>query len=191
MFIFYLCFLAGGMVLPIISAIAGFINGGVDTEVSPDTDVEVDVDSTGNGLLEIAFLPTSLMALSALGITFGAVGSIMSYADRSSVLTFIVALISGYFASVVIQTIMKSLKKVQTRYYGINENELMLYDGKIVDTILPGQLGTVSFTTLKNVSVSYPARCFDQTLKLQTGRIVKPTEFKDGIVIVKPKNKYE
>jgi hypothetical protein len=66
-----------------------------------------------------------------------------------------------------------------------------MYDGKVVDTILPGQLGTVSFTTLKNISVSYPARCVDKDLKLSTGKIVKLTELREGIAIVEPKNKYE
>lgn len=217
MFIFYLCFLAGGFVIPLISVIAGFISDGADTDVSTDIDVDVDIDMdmdadlsadasfdsemdvhtdmstdvSGDGILTIGFLPTSLMAISALAIMFGAVGAIMSYTGKGKVITFILSLVVGYVASVVIQTIVKTLKKVQTRNYGISERELLLYDGKVVDTILPGQLGTVSFTTLKNVSVSFPARCEDSSLRLPSGKIVKPTDLKDGIVIVKPKNKYE
>lgn len=193
MFTFYLCFLAGGVVIPVISLITGFLGDGVDTDVTTDVDMDVgtDISTDTIGGTELGLLPTSLMALSALAVTFGTVGSIMSYKGRGRILTFVISLVFGYLASVLVQTIVKSLKKVQTRYYGINENELLLYDGKVIDTILPGQLGTVSFTTLKNVSVSYPARCTDASLRLETGKIVKPIELRDGIVIVEPKNKYE
>jgi hypothetical protein len=122
---------------------------------------------------------------------FGAVVSILIYFDHGKLFSFILALVAGYLASVVVQTIVKSLKKVQTKYYGISETELLMYDGKVVDTILPGQLGTVSFTTLKNISVSYPARCADKSLKLSAGKIVKLIELRDGIAMVEPKNKYE
>ena len=115
----------------------------------------------------------------------------MSYSEKGKIITFIVALFTGYIASVIVQTIVKTLKKIQKRNYGIDENELLLYDGKVVDTILPGQLGTVSFTTLKDILVSYPARCSDEGLKLETGKIVKAKEIKNGIFIVEPKNKYE
>lgn len=211
MLTFYLCFLAGGVVLPIISAFFGFFGDSVDTDVTADVDMdvgtyqgfgieggskleaspEVDVGDMGGGFLSIGFLPTSLMALSAFAIVFGAVGSILIYFEHGKLLSFILALLAGYLASVVIQTIVNSLKKVQTKYYGISETELLMYDGKVVDTILPGQLGTVSFTTLKNISVSYPARCVDTSLKLSTGKIVKLTELREGIAIVEPKNKYE
>lgn len=239
----YLCFLAGGAVLPIISFIFGAFGDGADVDVDTDVDIgtgvdigtdldvdtgvdigaDVDVDTdmdidtdvdagvvadisttadlnmeTGSDLgtgadtvFSIGLLPTSLMSLSALAITFGAVGGVMSLTGKGKIITFVAALIAGYLASVVVQTIVKTLKNIQKGNTGINENELMLYDGKIVDTILPGQLGSVSFTTLKNVMVSYPAKCSDESLKLETGRIVKVKEMKNGIFLVEPKNKYE
>ena len=52
-------------------------------------------------------------------------------------------------------------------------------------------MGTVSFLTLEKILVSYPAKCVDKNLKLETGIIVQAKEFKDGIFIVEPKNKYE
>lgn len=215
----YLCFLAGGAVLPFISVVLGNLGDGVDTDVSADVDVDVDVDvevdvevdvdidadadldvDTGanvdlgpeiGSMFSIGLFPTSLMAISALAITFGAVGGVMTLTQKGKIITFVVAVIAGYFASVAVQTIIKSLKKIQKSNYGLDKNELLLYDGKVVDTILPGQLGTVSFITLKGIGVSYPARCADKTLKLETGKVVKANEFKDGVVIVEPKNKYE
>lgn len=211
MLTFYLCFLAGGVVLPIVSAFFGFFGDGADSDVTADVDMDVgtehgfgieggfkfdrlpdtDLGTTGSGFLSVGFLPTSLMALSSLAFVFGAVGSILIYFGNGRLLSFILALFTGYLASVIVQTIVKSLRKVQTKYYGISESELLLYDGRVVDTILPGQLGTVSFTTLKNISVSYPARCMDKSLKLSTGKIVKLTELREGVAIVEPKNKYE
>lgn len=227
---FYLCFLAGGAVLPFLSVILGSLGGGSDTDidVSADTDIDIDtmlnsgsdfdadpsVDADTGGIsvgeepgtafgtggqpsleidsaFTIGFLPTSLMALSALAITFGAVGSIMLLSGKEKLITFVVSAITGYIASVVVQSIIKTLKKLQTRNYGINENELLMYEGKVIDTILPGQLGTVSFTTLKDVHVSYPARCADSSFRLAPGRVVKVLEIKNGVVIVEPKNKYE
>ncbi len=207
----YLCFLAGGAVLPFISFILGSLSDGIDTDVNADVDMHADVDmgtdidthvdidthadiDTGtdvNTIFSIGLIPTSLMSLSALAITFGAVGGIMSYNEKGKGITLVAAMIAGYIASVIVQTIIKTLKKVQNNSYVIDENELLLYDGKIVDTILPGQLGTVSFTTLKNVMVSYPAKCIDTDIRLQTGKIVKVVELKNGIVIVEAKNKYE
>ncbi len=218
----YLCFLAGGMVFPLISFLFGFLGNDVDadidadmdisTDISVDTDFDIDADldtdfDTGgldgspetlldagsdlHSVLSFGLLPTSFWSLSSLAITFGAVGSVMTLNGKSRVITLIIAIVTGYLASVVIQTLIKTLKKVQTRSYGINENELLLYDGKIIETILPGQLGTVSFVTLTDVRVSYPARCIDKDLRLETGRIVKAIEFKDGIFLVEPKNKYE
>ena len=210
----YLCFLAGGAVLPFLSVLLGSLSGGsdVDADVDIDVDVEIDADleidtdldvgadlgssvdgpelDIGSGL-SIGLLPTSLMSLSALAITFGAVGSVMTMTGRGSILTFVVAAITGYITAVVVQTLIKTLKRIQKRNYGINETELLMYDGKVIDTILPGQLGTVSFYTLKDVHVSYPARCVDEQLKLETGRMVRALEVTNGIVVVEPKNKYE
>jgi hypothetical protein len=212
----YLCFLVGGAILPIISAFMGFFSDGVDTDMDTDLDVDVDADidmdvdagtdldtpmdthidigphmDAVDSILSIGLFPTSLMSYSTLTITFGAVGGIMSSTGKGKIITLVAAIISGYLASVIVQTIIKSLKKVQTRNYGIDQNELLLYDGKVVDTILPGQFGTVSLMTLKGVLVSYPARCSDDGLRLETGRIVKVNEIKNGILIVEPKNKYE
>lgn len=227
----YLCFLAGGAVLPLVSFIAGTFGSGADTDVDMDinTDINVDTDlgmdvdtgldadsglgtgpegsaehgmnlggdtglgvhSASDSLISVGFLPTSLMSVSSLAITFGAVGSIMTFADKGRVITFAIAVLAGYLASVVVQSIIKSLKKAQTRSSGLDENELLLYDGTIIDAVLPGQLGSVSFVTLKDVRVSYPAKCADEALKLESGRIVRVKEIKNGVFIVEPKNKYE
>ena len=206
----YLCFLAGGAVLPLLSVLLGSLGSGSDVDVDAEVDIDTDMDVDGSldtdvdvgtdisghdfdagSILSIGFLPTSLMALSALAITFGAVGSVMELLDVNPILTFVVSAIAGYMASVIVQTIIKTLKRIQKRNYGINENELLMYDGKVVDTILPGQLGTVSFHTLKEVHVSYPARCADANLRLESGRIVKTLEVSNGVFIVEPKNKYE
>jgi hypothetical protein len=204
----YLCFLAGGAVLPFISAISGFFGDGLDTDVNSDLDADADIDidtdldaaaDIGGGemdpdidsIFSIGFVPTSLMSISALAITFGAVGGIMTFFEKEKIITLFAAALSGYIASVFIQTIVKSLKKLQRRSCSLNENEILMYDGKVVDTILPGQLGTVRFTTLKGMAVSYPARCTDEKRRLETGKIVKANEIKQGVVIVEPKNKYE
>lgn len=213
MLTFYLCFLAGGIVLPLISFIMGSLSNGadagLDTDVSMNSDLDIDpgVDANtgadtnlgpevdpGVGsetMFSLGLIPTSFLSISALAIIFGAVGAIMTRAGNGKLLTLIIAALSGYFASVVVQTLIKSLKKIQTINYGIDEKELMLYDGKVIETILPDQLGAVSFVTLKNIRVSYPARCADKSLKLSSGKIVKVVEYKNGIFIVEPKNKYE
>lgn len=223
----YLCFLAGGAVLPVISFIFGALGDGADVNVDTDLDMDLDMDldvdvdmdvdaDVGTGLnldagagsaspieteldpgsgvdsiFSIGFLPTSLMALSALAITFGAVGGIMTSTGKGETVTLIAAAISGYIASVIVQTIIKTLKRAQGGNNVVDENELMLYDGKVIDTILPGQIGSISFTTLKNVLVSYPAKCSDESLKLEPGRLVRVVEKRNGVFIVEPKNKYE
>jgi hypothetical protein len=239
----YICFLAGGAVLPFINFLLGLASNGVDSDVNADTgidadtDIDMDLDFSGDTDIEAAFdagtdpdigaefdvnpeinadsgsgpginpvmnadtgvwsmvsiglFPTSFMSLSSLAITFGAVGGIMTLTGRGKLITFVIAAIAGYIVSVAIQTVIKSLKKAQTRSNGVVENELLLYDGTIVDTVLPGQMGSVSFVTLKNVRVNYPARCADESLRLAAGRVVKVKEIKNGIFIVEPKNRYE
>lgn len=212
----YLCFLAGGVVFPFISFIFGFLNNDVDTDLNADPgadadlgtdtamDMGADMDTEADtaipeinaptdtgSIVSFGLIPTSLMSVSSLAITFGAVGGVMTFAGAGKIITFAVSVFAGYLASVVVQTIIKSLKKAQTRSYGINENELLLYEGTVVDTILPGQLGSVSFVTLKNVRVTYPAKCVSEGLRLETGRVVKAVEIKNGVFVVEPKNKYE
>lgn len=217
----YLCFLAGGAVLPFLSFAFGFLGNGSDVDTGTDFDASVDVDmdadldgsldaafhsdvSTGtadglegdsiqgtNSILALGLLPTSAMALSTWAIVFGAVGSIMTYKGVVETITLIVSIIIGYVASVIVQSFIRTLKRIQVEHTGIDEQELLLYEGTVVDTILPGQLGTVSFVTLKNIRVSYPARCADEDMRLPTGRVVKVIEIKNGIFIVEPKNKYE
>lgn len=214
----YICFLAGGAVFPFISFIFGFLNNdvdadlnadpGMDADLSTDTDLDMDTDTDldldtdttiadintpadTDSILSFGLIPTSLMSVSSLAITLGAVGGVMTLAGAGKIITFVVSVLAGYLASVAVQTIIKSLKKAQTRSNGINENELLLYDGTVVDTILPGQLGSVSFVTLKNVRVTYPAKCVLKDLRLETGRVVKAVEIKNGVFLVEPKNKYE
>jgi hypothetical protein len=217
----YLCFLAGGAVLPLISVLFGFLSDGADadidtgvnmdagvhsgTEFTVGTDMEADIGSAadaGTGVdtdfnadtgsvFSIGILPSSLMAISALAIAFGTIGGIMTASGRGKIITLVGAILGGYLASVVVQTIVNTLKRIQLRNYGVNESELLLYDGKVVETILPGQLGTVSFVTLQNILVSYPAKCLDGSRKLEAGKIVKVKEIINGVVIVEPKNKYE
>ena len=221
----YLCFLAGGAVLPFISFVFGFLGNGSDVDAGTEFDASADVNmdlnmdaavdgnldavinshvttDTADGIegdpvqgthsmLAIGLLPTSAMALSTLAIIFGAVGSIMTYKGVAGIITFIVAIIIGYAAAVIVQSFIRTLKRIQVENTGVDEQELILYDGTVVDTILPGQLGTVSFLTLKNIRVSYPARCTDVDMRLATGRVVRVIEIKNGIFIVEPKNKYE
>ena len=222
----YICFLAGGAVLPITSFLFGLINNFLDADVDVDADVDaVDVDvNTGpdldaeldtvseleadsdidtdidsganvvgaaNSALSIALFPSSLMSISTLAIVFGAIGSIMTMKGKGALITLIIAAVSGYLVSITVQSILKTLRRIQTRNGTINENELMLYDGKVVDTILPGQTGSVSFVSLSNIRVTYPAKCADESLRLAAGRTVRVKEIKNGIVIVEPKNKYE
>ncbi|MDF2511172.1 MAG: hypothetical protein K0S04_1038 [Herbinix sp.] len=219
----YLCFLAGGAVLPLISFAFGFLGSGTDVDAGVDTstdfnmDVDMDVDVDANldaaihsevdpstaigvdgdpgqgvfSMLAVGLVPTSAMALSTLAIVFGAVGSIMTYKGVAGIITFLVAIVIGYAAAVIVQSFIRTLKRIQVENTGVDEKELILYDGTVVDTILPGQLGSVSFLTLKNIRVSYPARCIDEEMRLPTGRVVRVIEIKNGIFIVEPKNKYE
>lgn len=250
MITFYLCFLAGGAVIPIISFVLGSLGNdvdtdtdmdvgldtdigtdfdtdidiGVDPDIGVDTDFDIDGDfdaeismdtpvmnadmghgtghNAGTGLdvgkgpdtgsiFSLGLIPTSLMSLSALALTFGGVGGLLTYVIHSKVITFIIAILAGYFASVFVQSLVKTLRKVQRRNEGVNENELLLYNGKVVDTILPGQLGTVSIVTLSNILVSYPAKCADEGLRLETGKVIRVLEMNKGILLVEPKNKYE
>ncbi len=214
----YLCFLAGGAVLPLISFVFGFLGNGTDVDAgtnfdaAPDLNMDVDLNmdmdmdagfdtaghpdadlSTGeiHSILALGLLPASSMALSTLAIVFGMIGSIMTYKGVAGIITLPVAIAAGYVAAVIVQSFINTLKRIQVDNTGVDEKELILYDGTVVDTILPGQLGTVSFLTLKNIRVSYPAKCVDEEIRLPAGRVVRVIEKKNGIFIVEPKNKYE
>ncbi|MFT4146620.1 MAG: hypothetical protein QM644_19425 [Mobilitalea sp.] len=201
----YLCFLAGGVVLPFLSFALGFLADGIGADVDVDADIGTDFGADGGPdivdtpqvtiesghMISIGLLPTSFHALSAFAIIFGAVGAVMTLKSIPTIITLPVGLVSGYLVAVLAQTVLQTLKKIQTKNYAVDENELLLYEGVVVDTILPGQLGTVSFLTLEEIRVSYPAICSDETLKLETGKQVKVIEKREGVFIVEPKHKYE
>lgn len=224
----YICFLAGGAVIPLFNSIMGFLSHGFDTHMDGDmssgadlhshigfehdisghladghdiaghiggdgdTGTNMDSMDAGTGsVFSLGLLPTSLLSLSAFAVTFGASGALMTIGNLMFILTLVLAAVIGYISLVIVQTIINTLKKAQTVNGCVDEQELLLYDGRIVDTILPGQYGTVSFVTLHKERVSYPAKCSDKSLKLETGKIVKVKEFTNGIFIVEPKNKYE
>lgn len=207
----YLCFLAGGVVLPFLSFAFGFLSDGIGTDVDADistdfgadigTDIGMDaspdvpdiphVTIESGSMISVGLLPTSFHALSAFAIIFGAVGAVMTLKSIPTIITLPVGLASGYLVAVLAQTILQTLKKIQTKNYAVDENELLLYEGVVVDTILPGQLGTVSFLTMEEIRLSYPAICSDETLKLETGKQVKVIEKREGVFIVEPKYKYE
>lgn len=199
MLTFYLCFLVGGVVLPLLNYLVGFffqdfdgdLHSDLDTGADPHTEFDMDATTAVPPIFTVGLVPTSLLSLSTLAIVFGASGALMTIGKWNIILIFILASVYGYLSAVLIQTIINTLKKAQTVNNGVDENELAMYDGKVIDTILPGQYGTVSFSTLKNVLVSYPAKCVDENMRLETGRIVVVKEFQNGIFIVEPKNKYE
>ena len=72
--------------------------------------------------------------------------------------------------------------------------QLLLYDAKVINTIVANGYGSISVTTLDGITSSYPAKAEEGSISIRQDSIVSIVRFDKNIAIVKEKDlikKYE
>ena len=170
--IYWICMILG-LAFPIISLVFNVFDFAFDAIAVDFLDLDV-------GDFDICFLPLSFNAICMAAITFGGVGLLLQ--NEPPMQRNIIAGILGYVAAVVIQSIIKYLKKHST-------------DAKYIDKILGKECiisnrvpehgyGAIVYKEEGQADISMPAKSED-SLVYEQGTRVLVVDVKDQVAIVK------
>lgn len=133
----------------------------------------------------VSFLPFSIHSICTGILIYGTIGKLI-FNGSNIILSNVIAGICGYVSAVAIQTLIQKLKKVEHRTYSVDE--LLLYDGKVVNTIIPGGFGSISVTTFDGITSTYPAKADGNKIEIKSGTVVEIICFNKNIAIVREKD---
>lgn len=186
--IYTICLFAG-VCIPLLSLIIGGIFDifeGVLDGILDLVDLGIGIDiSIGICGIDFCILPFSLQCLSAGAVVFGGIGKIM-YNGHNLILVNIVAGVSGYLVAVLFQSLIHRLKKIENTTYA--KEDLVLFDAKVINSIVKGGFGSVSVTTLDGITTKYPAKALNKEDYIKQDTIVRIDHFDKNIAYVKVKD---
>ena len=140
--IYIICMVIGFLLLS-LSVLGEFlenVSGALEAFLNFDFDIDLN------------FLPISGVSICTGLITFGGMGLLFN--------SLIPAIAIGYAAAMAVQLVIRRLKRVENE--AMNREELYLCDGKIINTVLAGGLGTVEFDNIKGIATTFArTRCRD------------------------------
>lgn len=179
-----------GFGIPLVTLVFGSLLDGVldgidwlDGLTEADLSFGIDV-----GDFEVCFLPFSVHSICAGLLVFGAAGKVLD--GRFTVAAVIaIAVGIGYTVSILVQTLIHRLKKVENTTY--STEQLMLYDAKVINTIVKGGFGSISITTTDGITTNYPAKAENPEISIKQGTIVSLVSFEKNLAIVKEKETLE
>lgn len=170
-----------GFIIPLISFLFGeifdFFEGifnGIDFD--PTLDI---------GHTSLCLLPFSLQSICGGLLTFGAVGKTF-YNGRNAIIINLFAILLGYIIAVMLQTIIHKLKNIENTTHPMEQ--LLLYDAKVIHTIIANGFGSISVTTMDGITSSYPAKAEAPDIVIHQDTIVSILRFEDKIAIVREKD---
>lgn len=168
--IYIICMVIGFLLL-LLSVLGEFlenVTGAVEAFLNFDIDIDLN------------FLPISGVSICTGLVAFGGLGLLFN--------RVILAVIVGYCAAMAVQMIIRRLKRVKNE--AMNREELYLCDGKIINTVLPGGLGTVEFDNIKGIATTFVCRSTDPAAELKQNTAVKLVEFDGEIAVVRRKEDF-
>lgn len=182
----YTVCMAIGIGIPLLSLIVSGL-GDIFEGLHFDWDFSIDIGDSS-----ISILPVSMQSICAGLLIYGTIGK-MIYNGENGLLVNVIGIAGGYLVAIVVQTFIRRLKKVEHTTH--SKEQLLLYDGKVVNTILMGGFGSVSVTTLDGITGIYPAKAENKEEIIKQGTIVSIVRFENNTMIVKEKDelmkKYE
>lgn len=185
--IYTICLIAG-LCIPLVSLIIGGIFDlfeGILDGIFNLVDVGVGMDlSIGICGIDFCILPFSLQCLSAGAAVFGGIGLIF-YSGSNLLLVNCIAGGSGYLVAVLFQSLIHRLKKIENTTYA--KEDLVLYDAKVVNSIVKGGFGSISITTFDGITTIYPAKAMDEKEYIKQDTIVKIDHFDKNTAFVRAK----
>ncbi|SFR68962.1 hypothetical protein [Anaeromicropila populeti] len=183
--IYFICIVVG-IAIPAITLIIGEIFDvfdGIFDAVDSGFDFNLSFHIGG---IEFCYLPFSLQCVSAGLLIFGCMGKIF-YNGHNTVVVNIAAGAAGYVIAIILQTLIRTLKNISHTTYA--KEELLLYDGKVINTIVKGGFGSVSITTLDGITTNYPAKAAEKDAVIRQDSIVRIIRFDRNVAIVEKKQK--
>lgn len=188
--VFTVCMVIG-FVIPLITLVFGNLFDGVldglswlDSITSVDLDFGIDF-----GDFDICFLPFSVQSICAGLLVFGAAGKVLEGGALTTAVVVVIAVAIGYVVAVLVQTMIRRLKNVENTTY--STDELLLYDAKVVNTIVKGGFGSISITTNDGITTNYPAKAEDPNITIRQNSMVNVVEFQNNVAIVVEKDLLE
>lgn len=167
-----------GIVIPLFSLVADFVDGFCDLLSFDFLDIDIDIGDD----LQLSLLPLSINSICAGLLIFGGAGWLLNYITGLTVLVVnIIAGVMGYIVAIVIQTMIKKLKRVENTT--LSEDQLLLNKAKVINRIPEDGLGAISVELPNSSSVSYPARS-SEGISIPQETIVEIIEINKGIAIV-------
>ncbi|SET53237.1 hypothetical protein [[Clostridium] polysaccharolyticum] len=184
----YTVCLVAGVTIPLLSLILGGIFDvfeGILDGIFSLVDVGIGMDvSIGICGIDFCILPFSLQCLSAGAVVFGGIGLII-YNGTNLILANVIAGGAGYVIAVLFQTLIHKLKKIENTTYA--KEDLILFDAKVINSIVKGGYGSVSITTYDGITTKYPAKAMDKTAYIKQDTIVQIDHFENNIAYVRVK----
>ena len=170
-----------GFLIPLLSLVLGelldIFDGIFDGfDINPSFEI---------GDTSVCFLPFSIHSICAGLLLFGAVGKTF-YNGSNTVVVNIIAGVIGYLFAVVIQTFIHRLKNIENTT--VSTEQLLLYDAKVINTIVANGYGSISITTMDGITSSYPAKAEAKDKVIKQDTIVSIVRFEKNIAIVKEKD---
>ena len=174
--IFMIC-LAVGVLIPLLSLVFGFIDMSVDF-------ISLDLFDFDFGDFDIDFLPLSGNSICMGLVIFGSVGWTLTNFIDSKTFVIIVALISAYIASVIMQSIIRWLKR-----YSFEPKDMTDAVGKtgvVVNAIMSDGYGSVRINMGQDSAIVMPALSKDGA-GIEQDAIVEILEINNHVVVVQKK----
>ncbi len=183
----YLACIVIGIVIPLFSLVADFIDGFCDLLSFDFLDIDIGDD------LQVSLLPLSINSICAGLLFFGGTGWLLNYSTNLTLLIVnIIAGVIGYLIAIIIQTMIKKLKRIENTT--LSEEQLLLNKAKVINKIPEDGLGAISIELPNSSSVSYPAKS-REGISIPQETVVEIIEINNGIAIVQSEkwleDKYE
>lgn len=132
----------------------------------------------------VCLLPLSINSICTGLLIYGLLGTFLYRGDNLWVVN-LVGIGFAYLAAVVVQTLIRKLRKVEHTTY--SKEQLILFDAKVINTIVEGGFGSISVSSYDGITNTYPAKAENPKERINQDTIVTIVEFQDKLAIVKPK----
>lgn len=173
-----------GSVLHVLEGLDDALGGVLDgLDIGSDFSLEI-------GDTCVSLLPLSIHSISAALLGFGAIGKLV-YRGDNLLMSVVAAGVSGYILAVLIQTLIQKLKRTEHTTY--STEQLLLFEAKVVNTIVEGGFGSICIRTPDGVSRTYPAKAADASMRIKGRTQVRILRFEKDVAIVDevlPVNRY-
>ena len=170
-----------GILIPFCSIVLNLFDGFVDFISIDIFQLEFCSD------MVLDFLPFSINSLCLWALVFGCTGMIFN-GKLSEPALIVIGIVAGYICAVILQSIIKRLKKVEN--FAAEKSEILLSRGTVSNAIPKGGVGAVSILLSTGSNVTYPAKAEDGE-SIKQDKEVNILRFDGDYIIVESTSRLE